>query len=385
MSGMKILQIHSFMKSESLAPAAGGMARAALQLTKLLAAAGHEVRVLPIPEGMGSRVLWELAPGRTIEVSPAMDFPAGADLRWLPFALSRIKPKSRGLRALYYDACALTALRRAVGSFRPDIIHNHLAREPFPRLAQGLGLTKPLILTHHHYELGERLMAYDRIIFPSGSSMDQMIHEGGYPREKARKVSCPVQPVFTRERRFTRKKRVGIFFVGMIRLRKGIDLLLDAYRQDKRLWAEPLHICGYGPDHALIEEAVSQDGLPIIDEGMCTPEQLVEKLDGARLVVIPSRMESLCIALLEALCCGVPVVGWGPTVREVEQTLSLKAGIPFDGRTQSARELADSIHLALASGFSRSENRQALAEAARQAFSEDSFLKGNLEVYRELV
>jgi hypothetical protein len=42
---MRILQIHPLMKSDALAPAAGGMARAALQLTRLLAEQGHEVQV----------------------------------------------------------------------------------------------------------------------------------------------------------------------------------------------------------------------------------------------------------------------------------------------------------------------------------------------------
>jgi glycosyltransferase involved in cell wall biosynthesis len=381
---VRILQLHSFMKSESLSPAAGGMPRAALQLTRMLAAAGHDVRVLPIPEGVGTRVQWELTPGRSIDVLPAMDIPAGADLRWLPIALARIHPKPRGPRAVYYDACALTALRRAVLTFQPDIIHNHLARRPFPRLAGALGMAGNLVLTHHHGEAGEELTHYQRIIFPSQSILELVVGTAGVPREKTRRVYCPVNAVFTRKRPAARKTRKGIFFVGMIRTRKGIDLLLDAYRLDRSLWKEPLHIFGAGPDHALVEDAVARDGLPIVDEGMCPPEVLAAKLDSARLVVIPSRMESLCIALLEALCCGVPVVGWAPTVREMERALGRRVGVPFDGRTQTARGLADAIREALAGDYGHPADREALAQVSRIAFSETAFLQGNLDVYHEL-
>jgi glycosyltransferase involved in cell wall biosynthesis len=383
---MRILQIHPFQKSESLSPAAGGMPRASLQLTRVLRAAGHDVRVLPIPEGVGSRVLWELAPGRSVEVLPVMDLPSGGDLRWLPSALVRIRPKPGGLRAAYYDACALTALRRAVSAFQPEIVHNHLARMPFPRLAAALRMTdRRLVLTHHHGEAGEGLAAYRRIIFPSDSLLESVTESAGIPRNIARRVYCPVHPAFSRRRPAGRKPRKGICFVGMIRKRKGIDLLLEAYRADRRLRKEPLHIFGAGPDRAMVDEAVRRDGLPVVYEAMRTPEELAERLDTAKLVVIPSRMESLCIALLEALCCGTPVVGWAPTVREMEHTLGRKVGVPFDGRTQTARELAEAILEALDGEYTRPARRGSLAREARSVFSEEAYLQGILSVYREMI
>jgi glycosyltransferase involved in cell wall biosynthesis len=381
---MRILQIHPFMKSESLAPAAGGMQRAALQLTRMLAMAGHDVRVLPVPEGVGSRVLWEVAPARAVEVAPAMDIPAWGDVRWLAGALLRIRPKPGSLRAVYYDACALAALRRAVRSFHPDVIHNHLARAPFPRLLQSLDLPQPAVLTHHHGETGERLDAYRRIVFPSDSILEKVVRESGFPRNRARRVYCPVNPVFTGKPAAAAGKRSGIYYVGAVRVRKGIDLLLDAYRLDRSLRAEPLHICGSGQDHHLVAEAIRQGKLPIVDEGMCSPEKIAQKLRSARLVVVPSRLEGFSVALLEALACGTPVVGWAPQVRELEINLSLTVGFPFDGRTQNAGDLAVVVRQALDGECMRLSNRRALAEAAQQAFSESEFLAGNLRVYREL-
>lgn len=382
---MRILRIHPFMKSEALLPAAGGMARTALQLTRMLAASGHDVQVLPIPEGVGSRVLWEVAPGKPVEVAPTMALPEWEDGRWLAGSLLRLHPGPHGLRAMYYDACALTALRRVMFSFRPDIVHNHLARRPFPRLARALGMKGNLVLTHHHGEIGEDLDAYDRIVFPSDSAREGILGESGYPREKTRRVYNPVNPVFLSGTVAADRDRSGICFIGAIRTRKGIDLLLDAWRGDSRLRREPLHICGAGPDQPMIAATAARDKPPIIQEGFCLPEKLAQLLQTVRLVVIPSRMETLGVSLLEALCSGVPVVGWAPTVREVEQVLGMPVGIPFDGRFQSAKELADAIESAAAADFCRTANRRAMAKAARAVFSGERYRDSYIQIYKELL
>ena len=194
---MRILQIHPLMKSEALAPAAGGMARAALQLTRLLAGQGHDVQVLPIPEGVGARELWEVAPGCAVEVAAAMHIPGWKETPWLPWALLKLRPLPAGIKNIFYDAFALTALRREVQLFRPDIIHNHLARRPFPRLARALRLHGNLVLTHHHGEPGENLDAYDRVVFPSLSAREHIAAQTHFPLERTRAIHYPVAPAFS--------------------------------------------------------------------------------------------------------------------------------------------------------------------------------------------
>jgi glycosyltransferase involved in cell wall biosynthesis len=382
---MRILQIHPFLKSESLSPAAGGMARMALRLTRLLMESGHEVQILPIPEGVGSRVFWQVAPGTTVEVAPTMVFPEWNDSRWLAGPLFRLHPKPRGLREMYHDACALAAIRRAVFSFHPDIVHNNLARRPFPRLARALGMRGNLVLTHHHGEAGEELDAYDRIIFPSESAREEIVRNSGFPREKTSSVYYPMNPVFLSGEVAANRGRSGICFIGAIRKRKGIDLLLEAWRNDARLRREPLYFCGLGPDLPLIAEAGTRDRLPIRQEGYCTQEKLARLLQTVRLVVIPSRLEALSVSLLEAICCGVPVVGWAANVREIGQLLGMPVGIPFDGRFQSAKELADAIDSAGRNVFCRTANRRAMALAAREAFSGEKYRDRYLQVYQELL
>jgi glycosyltransferase involved in cell wall biosynthesis len=381
---MRILQIHPLMKSEALAPAAGGMARAALQLTRLLLERGHDVQVLPIPEGVGSRELWEVAPGQAVEVAAAMHIPAWKEMLWLPWALLRLQPLPAGIKNLFYDAFALTALRREVQLFRPEIIHNHLARRPFPRLARALALHGNLVLTHHHGEAGEGLDVYDRIVFPSQSARDRITPQIRFPMERTRSIHYPVSPVFCRTPVDPNRPREGVMFIGAVRRRKGIDLLLDAYRSDRGLWREPLVICGRGEDEELVHQAL-KEGLPVRWLGQLSQAELAERLLGARLVAIPSRLEGFSIAVLEALCSGVPAIGWAPQMLELENTLGIPAGKSFDSRTQTAAELAGIIRNTIQEEPAAGGYRLRLAAAARDAFSEHRYAAAYLDLFGEML
>jgi len=241
------------------------------------------------------------------------------------------------------------------------------------------------VLTHHHGEAGDELDVYDRIIFPSQSACDAIVRDSGFPREKTGTVFYPMNPIFLSGEVAPDRGRSGICFMGAVRQRKGIDLLLDAWRRDPRLRREPLYICGLGPDLPLLAKARTRDGLPIHLEGYCSPEKLARLLQAVRLVVIPSRLEALSVSLLEAICSGVPVVGWAANVREVGQKLGMPVGIPFDGRIQSAQELVDAIESAGSAGFCSTANRRAMAKAARAVFSEERYRDGYLQIYKDLL
>lgn len=359
------------------------MARAALQLTRLLVQRGHEVQVLPIPEGVGSRELWEVASGYSVEVSAAMHIPSWRESVWLPVALLRLKPMPLGIKNFFYDAFALTALRRELMYFHPEIIHNHLARRPFPRLFRAIGRDGNLLLTHHHGEPGEELDIYDRIVFPSQASRDFIVAESGFPKNRTRYIHYPVAKVFSRPAVNPDRPRKGVLYAGAVRRRKGVDLILDAYRSNRRLWKEPLYIAGTGEDLVLVHQAI-QEGLPVHYLGRLSQEELAAKLWSAKLVAIPSRLEGFSIAILEAICCGAPVVGWAPQVREVESLLGIPIGVPFDGRTQTAEELASGILGVLDGELISPKNRRRLAEAAREAFNEERYVNSYLDAYREL-
>ena len=92
--------------------------------------------------------------------------------------------------------------------------------------------------------------------------------------------------------------------------RKRIDLLLEATRLLARQGAPvELHLAGES-DRLLLQERV--EALAIADRVIChgplDPPTLAPLLRSLDLFVIPSHQEGLCIAGLEAMACGAPVV-----------------------------------------------------------------------------
>ena len=382
---MRILRVHPFLKAEATYPFAGGMARTSLRLTKELARAGHEVLVFPYPEGIGTSTRWDLQDQISVAVQPTMAWPGW---RGLPHALRRARrldPSPSGWREVLIEAMAVHALDQAVLHFRPAIIHNHLPRRPFPRLLSSLPRRMPLVLTHHHGEAGETLEVYDRIVFVSQSQCDEIRTQAGMPADRLRVVHNPVAETFAQGPTPSAAERRGLLFSGALRDRKGLDLLLEAYAIEPRLNDHALHLYGEGAQREAYERQAREHGLNLVFHGKVAVEELAHALRGARLLVNPSRLEGWSASINEALCCGLPVVGWAPQVQELERLLGLRVGLPFDARTQSARELAATLLTALEDAPLAAVTGQRLARAARESFSAERFVRGYLTVYQELL
>jgi glycosyltransferase involved in cell wall biosynthesis len=108
---------------------------------------------------------------------------------------------------------------------------------------------------------------------------------------------------------------------------KGIDTALDAF---SRLAAmHPglrLRIAGRGKDAGLVDRLVLGSGLSdrVTIERNPSRAAVLELMSGARLMVAPSRVEGLPMALAEAMAAGVPVIA--SDVGAVAEVLQLPAG-----------------------------------------------------------
>jgi glycosyltransferase involved in cell wall biosynthesis len=382
---MRILRVHPFLKAEATYPFAGGMARTSLRLTKELARAGHEVLVFPFPELIGTSTRWDLQDQISVPVGPTMAWPGW---RGLPHALRRargLQPPPLGLRDEMSEAMGVQALDQAVLHFQPEIIHNHLPRRPFARLVGSLPRHVPLVLTHHHGEAGDALDIYDRIVFVSQSQREEIRAQAGLQADRLRVVHNPVADAFTHGATPGAAERNDLLFSGALRDRKGLDLLLEAYALEPRLNHHRLHLYGEGPQREAYEHQARELGLNVEFHGRVSVEVLVRALCAARLLVNPSRLEGWSASINEALCCGVPVVGWAPQVAELESQLDMRVGLAFDARTQSAHELATSLLTALEDASLAELTGERLGRAAREQFSAERFVNGYLGVYRELL
>jgi len=98
-------------------------------------------------------------------------------------------------------------------------------------------------------------------------------------------------------------------FVGVLERYKGIDVLAQAWpRVVDRVPEARLRIVGTGPEAPIVERLAA--AVPGVDwQRRLSQDEVVEALDDASLLVLPSRSEGLPRIVIEAFCRGRAVVG----------------------------------------------------------------------------
>ena len=105
-----------------------------------------------------------------------------------------------------------------------------------------------------------------------------------------------------------------LLFVGRLRIRKGVEVLLEALRDlGRRFPSVPsasLRIAGDGEHRERLERKVAELGLgsSVVFLGTCGAARVRTLLRGAAALVVPSTYEGMPLVVLEAMEAGVPVV-----------------------------------------------------------------------------
>ncbi len=384
-TAMRILQIQTYLRSERVNPRAGGKSRISLMLARYLVEAGHEVAIYPWPERIwGKTADFSVSPNAPARIFPTLALPAFSKILPDAFRLSRTRFFGSEGHFLFQDLCFLEGLRLAVDQFQPDVFHCQQTESDIPPMLRILKKNVPTLLTHHSGRSGHYLDAYDRIVFLSRSMQEEVCRRSGYPSEKSRVIYIPISDEFLHGDVIPADARKGIVCVGGMKDAKGVDLLLEAYRLSRPLRGHPLHLCGTGPDEARYKEFASHHRLPVVFHSRVSTPEIQRIVSHTRLLVNPSRMEGFSVALLEALACGTPVVGWDAQVKELSELWGRPAGFGFDGRTQSAQELAECVVRALADPIGRTGSRKELARLARDSFSMSRYGAEMVRTYSEL-
>jgi glycosyltransferase involved in cell wall biosynthesis len=110
-----------------------------------------------------------------------------------------------------------------------------------------------------------------------------------------------------------------LLFVGRLRIRKGVEVLLEALQPGMRLL-----IAGDGEHRASLERKAAELRSQVRFLGRCDAGRVRGLLKGAAALVVPSTYEGMPLVVLEAMEAGIPVVA------------SRVSGIPEvveDGRT----------------------------------------------------
>lgn len=102
-----------------------------------------------------------------------------------------------------------------------------------------------------------------------------------------------------------------LLFVGRLRIRKGVEVLLEALGELRRRFPSAvLKVAGDGEHRDRLESKAAELGLgpSVVFLGTCGAARVRTLLKGAVALVVPSTYEGMPLVVLEAMEAGVPVV-----------------------------------------------------------------------------
>ena len=194
---------------------------------------------------------------------------------------------------------------------------------------------------------------------------------------------CLPNPGFFRSQYPELREKTVFLFLGRLDIQqKGLDLLIPAFAQ---VVAEKhdLHLVLAGPDeddaaHTL-RKMVGDCGISqnVTFTGLVSGDLKKAVLQDADVFVLPSRFEGLSIALLEALCMGLPVlvtdrVGLHRTIQQ------LQAGLVAQPDVQSVAQ----VLLTLSDAQVRASMRGRAIPLVREQYTWDAIADKLLELMR---
>lgn len=207
---------------------------------------------------------------------------------------------------------------------------------------EALGGLRALVAMSHHCLLeGERLgLRYPPTV--------EMIHHPLQPLYSAATVPEELE-----------HERRGVAYLGSLIPRKNPSALIEAATDLPEL---EVVLAGHGELEddlgTLVASLGLQDRVAIrhLDDG-----QARDLLLRSEAMCLPSRSETFGLAYIEALACGTPVIGFGPTLREIRDRIGVEIGEPLD--TNAPQAVAAAIERVRATTWDRTELRDRTLEA----------------------
>ncbi len=179
---------------------------------------------------------------------------------------------------------------------------------------------KPKHLRYVFYKMADRFVSKSKVI-------TEIYEKSEIPMAKVREISYSVdinkfKPVDSDSKKIIRnklniwKEGIIILFVGGINERKGVHLLVDAFIKIERSFPEVrLLIAGptYKYDQNYITEIKAKIRNGDVKDKVILTEKSIDNVDefmkSSDIFVLPSRQEGFPISIIEAMSCGLTVIG----------------------------------------------------------------------------
>ena len=351
----------------------GGLYRHVLDLAREQIVRGHRVGLIADSNTGGARAnetLGELAPS-------------------LALGITRI-PMRRHIGP--GDAFAMAHIMRRIAQADIDVVHGHGAKGgAYARMALNARRAVRAYTPHggsllfgHDTLAGKFYLATEKVLMLRG---DLFLFESAYSAEVfRRKIGTPRGLVRVVHNGVSRKEfepitprtdATDLVFMGEFRPVKGIDVLIDAVAQLHRGGrVVTTTLVGDGPERESLRAQIERLGLAdIVQFRPAMPARQAQAL--GRIMVIPSRAESLPYVVLEAAAAGLPLittkVGGIP---EIYGTLT-DSLVPAD----DVGALAQAIARTLDQPDATAKLARSLQERVAASFSVDTMVDGVLDAY----
>jgi glycosyltransferase involved in cell wall biosynthesis len=353
----------------------GGLFRHVVDLVQGQAARGHRVGLILDSTTGGAR-----AEAALRELTPC-----------LALGYERVAiPREIGLR----DLSALRRVMRRIDELAPDVLHGHGAKgAALVRLAPNVRGTvraytphggslvySPGTFSGGFYRSLERLLNFrtDLFLFESTYAADLFRAKIDSPRGMVRVIRNGVSPAEF-DPVTVQPDATDFVCIGELRPVKAIDILIEALAILKQS-GQPVTatIVGEGPDAATLQALVRERGLA--DEVRFVgfqPARIAFSM--GRMLVIPSRAESLPYVVLEAAAAGLPVIG--TRVGGVPEIFGPHADnlVPAD----NIAALVAALRKAVIDPGKAAGIAERIRERVRAEFSVDRMVDGGLAAYCE--
>jgi glycosyltransferase involved in cell wall biosynthesis len=299
-------------------PVGGGGGRSAQQIAEVLARRGHQVRVQTI----------------RFNKTPAHEVVANVDV-YRTWGFRRRADQCTPLEMSGYIASSVIPSLRHVVEFEPDLIHAHFA-VPTGALAFAIAVLArlPYVLTVHLGDVPGAIPEQTDSLFrwlnplirPIWRQAAATTSVSQFVGDLARKAYGHESIIIPNGISLARRPPVPqattasprLIFVGRLNSQKNLRYLLPILGKLRELPWE-LDLVGDGAERAALEKAFAEADLSarVRFHGWLDRPVVEEKLSAAEIFILPSFVEGLSLAALEALKFGLALVGSDiPTLRE---------------------------------------------------------------------
>lgn len=308
-------------------PTINGVATFSRNLAKGLADRGHEVIVIAPSQRRSGRGGEETDGNHLVKRTMSVPFPLYQNFR------ISVAPQRE--------------VKKIIEEFEPDVVHIQMLLgigQATMRYAQRYNI--PVVTTNH--AIPDNLLENIRMLAPVSKQLSYLITEyGARFHKKADYITMPTQAAIDMLAsgrtdlpdvpikpvsngidlsRFTTtgpgaaiykkfripKDRVVVSYVGRLDSEKHIHVLIDAFNKVLQRSQTPAHllIVGGGTDSERLENHVYELGIHdnVTFTGRVTDDEIVELHKVGDIFAMPSPAELQCIAALEAMSSGKPVV-----------------------------------------------------------------------------